>query len=109
MTFENKKCTPCQGGVPPLTKSQIIPLFEDLDLGWEIVNEKKIEKTYTFSTYSDAISFVNKLADLAEKEGHHPYIHINYKKVKVILFTHKINGLHDNDFILASKCDLLVL
>ena len=60
-----------------------------------------------FNLYKEAISFSNEIADLAELEGHHPYIHINFKEVVIILFTHKINGLHENDFILASKCDLV--
>ena len=54
------------------------------------------------------IIFTNKIAELSEKEGHHPFIHIDYKKVTIILFTHKINGLHENDFILASKCDIVL-
>ena len=69
---------------------------------------KKLRKKYLFSKYTDAIVFSNKIADLAEEEGHHPFIHINYKEIVIILFTHKINGLHENDFILAAKCDLIL-
>ena len=57
---------------------------------------------------NDAFIFTNQIAEISEKEGHHPYIHINYKSVTIILFTHKINGLHENDFILASKCDIVL-
>jgi 4a-hydroxytetrahydrobiopterin dehydratase len=103
-----KKCTPCQGGVPPLNKQEISVLFSDLSDGWEVYEDKELRKEYFFNTYKDAISFVNILANLSEEEAHHPFIHINYKKVVVILFTHKINGLHENDFILASKCDGLL-
>ena len=73
----------------------------------KLKKDKDIRKEYVFETYKETIAFVNNIADLAEDEGHHPFIHINYKKVLLILYTHKINGLHENDFILASKCDLL--
>ena len=103
-----KKCVPCQGGIPPLKSKEISKLLIQLENGWEVYNNKEIRKKYQFSKYTDAIIFSNKIADLAEKEGHHPFIHINYKEVIIILFTHKINGLHENDFILASKCDLIL-
>ncbi|MGY8980574.1 MAG: 4a-hydroxytetrahydrobiopterin dehydratase, partial [Flavobacteriales bacterium] len=58
-----------------------------------------------FNNYLEALNFVNKIAYLSEDEGHHPHVHLNFKNVEVIIFTHKINGLHENDFILAAKCD----
>ena len=105
--INKKTCVPCQGGIPPLNKNQISILVKELDSNWEVINLKELRKEYIFGKYTDAISFVNNVAALAEEEGHHPFIHINYKKVIIILFTHKIDGLHENDFILASKCDLL--
>jgi 4a-hydroxytetrahydrobiopterin dehydratase len=81
--------------------------MQQLEDGWRVNNNKEIIKEYIFNKYTDAIIFTNKIAELSEKEGHHPFIHINYKKVSIILFTHKINGLHENDFILASKCDII--
>ena len=104
--LSKKKCTPCQGGIPPLSLKEIKPFLQNLD-GWELIAERKIMKQYIFKTYDKAIQFVNQVARLAEEEAHHPYIEINYKKVNIIIFTHKINGLHENDFILASKCDLI--
>ena len=103
--INKKKCVPCQGGIPPLRYKEISILIKELEKGWEVKNNKEIRKEYYFNKYTEAISFINKIADLAEIEGHHPYIHINYKSVIIILFTHKINGLHENDFIMASKCD----
>jgi len=103
-----KKCIPCQGGMPPLKSKEISKLLVQLENGWEVYKNKEIIKKYLFSKYADAIIFSNKIADLAEEEDHHPLIHINYKEVVIILFTHKINGLHENDFILASKCDLIL-
>jgi 4a-hydroxytetrahydrobiopterin dehydratase len=84
LKFTENKCVPCQGGIPPLNKE-------------EINNFKKLVK------------FTNQIAELAEDEGHHPYIHINFKTVKIILFTHKIDGLHENDFLMASKIDKVSL
>ena len=105
--INQKKCVPCQGGIPPLNKKKINNFIKELDPDWEVHKSKEIRKEYIFKTYKSAIIFVNNVAALAEDEGHHPFIHINYKKVLIILFTHKISGLHENDFILASKCDLL--
>ena len=104
MSLNKKKCVPCQGGIPPLNAKEINVLINQLN-GWYVEDNKKLKKEYEFSSYIDAISFVNSVAKLAEDEQHHPYIHINFKKILVIMFTHKIDGLHENDFIMASKCD----
>ena len=105
--INQKKCTPCQGGILPLNESEINILINKIDREWKVFNGIELRKEYTFKTYKKAMIFVNAVAELSEEEGHHPFIHINYKKVLIILFTHKISGLHENDFILASKCDLL--
>ncbi len=105
--LNKKKCVPCQGGIPPLNSEEIQSYIQHLDPNWILIDDKEIRKTYTFEKYLDAISFVNSIASLAEEEGHHPYIHINFKKVVILLFTHKISGLHENDFIFASKCDIV--
>ena len=106
-TLHQKRCIPCQGGIPTLNKNEIDVLIKELNSDWKAHKSKEIRKEYIFKTYKEAIIFVNNVAELAEDEGHHPFLHINYKKVIIILFTHKINGLHENDFILAYKCDLL--
>ena len=105
--IHKKTCIPCKGGIPPLNKKDIDTLLKKLDTNWYVYKNKEIRKEYIFKTYQEAIFFVNNVAELAEDEGHHPFIHINFKNVLIILFTHKISGLHENDFILASKCDLL--
>ena len=105
--ISKKTCIPCQGGIPPLEHKEINILMQQLEDGWKVYKNKEIRKIYIFTQYTDAIIFTNKIAELSEKEGHHPFIHIDYKKVSIILFTHKINGLHENDFILASKCDIV--
>ena len=103
--INKKKCIPCQGGTPPLNPKEINRLINQLEDGWRAYKNKEIRKEYVFTQYNNAIVFTNKIAELSEKEGHHPFIHVDYKKVTIILFTHKIKGLHENDFILASKCD----
>ena len=105
--ISKKKCIPCQGGIPPLNKNEINNFIEELNSDWKVHKSKEIRREYIFKTYKKAMIFANNVAELAEDEDHHPFININYKKVIIILFTHKINGLHENDFILASKCDLL--
>ena len=94
--INKKTCIPCQGGVPPLEQKEINTLMNQLEDGWKVYKNKEIRKEYIFTKYTDAIIFSNKIAELSEKEGHHPFIHIEYKKVIIILFTHKINGLHEN-------------
>ena len=105
--ISKKTCVPCQGGVLPLAKKETNRLIKKLENGWKIYRSKEIRKKYIFDKYTDAIIFTNQIAEISEKEGHHPYIHINYKIVTIILFTHKINGLHENDFIIAAKCDII--
>lgn len=105
-----KVCIPCQGGVPPLEKATCNNLLEDLGSEWNLVNVNDnahhIEKDFTFSNFVEALAFVNRCGELAEEVGHHPnlYIH-NYKYVKVEIWTHKIDGLVESDFILAAKID----
>ena len=103
--FSLEKCIPCQGGIPPLNKEEIKKFKNLVDNDWNVENDKKIIREFVFSDYQTGINFTNKVAELAEDEGHHPYIHINFKKKKVILFTHKIDGLHENDFLMANKID----
>ena len=105
--FENKKCVPCQGGIPPLNKEEIQKLLHQVDVDWNVKMNKELYNIFNFDKYPTAIKFSNLVADLAEDQGHHPYIHINFKSVKIILFTHKIDGLHENDFLMAKKIDII--
>ncbi len=105
--FKQEKCVPCQGGIPPLRGGEIKKYQKLISGEWLVDNDIKLIKEFTFTNYVSAVKFVNLVADLAEDQGHHPYIHLNYKSVQVILFTHKINGLHENDFLMASKIDKL--
>lgn len=100
-----KRCVPCEGGTKPLKGPAVIKLKEQLNNAWEVVENKKIKYQFVFKTFREAINFVNKVADLAESEDHHPNIFIAYNKVTITLSTHAIGGLSENDFILAAKIE----
>lgn len=103
-----KKCVPCEGGAPPFGAAQIAEYLGQLQSGWEVVDEKKIARAFKFKDFKEAMGFVNRVADLAEFEGHHPDIAIHWNKVTLTLWTHAVGGLSENDFILASKIESLV-
>lgn len=102
------KCVPCEGGVEPLNTSEIAEYMKQLKLKWEVIDGKKIKFQFMFKNFKEAMAFVNKVADIAESEGHHPDMYIFYNKVTLELWTHAINGLFKNDFILAAKVERLL-
>lgn len=103
--LNDKKCVPCSEGATPLNLEEINNFLKDLKDGWELKEDKFIEKTYKFKDFIQALEFTNKIGEIAETEGHHPDICLSWGKVVVKLWTHKIKGLHENDFIMASKFD----
>lgn len=102
-----KKCVPCSIGADPLTQDEIQEYLENLKENWQVKDNKYIEKLYKFKDFKEALDFTNKVGNLAEKEGHHPDIYLAWGKVIIKLWTHKIKGLHENDFIMAAKIDEL--
>jgi 4a-hydroxytetrahydrobiopterin dehydratase len=102
MDLAEKRCVPCRGGVPPLTQEQIDTLLPQV-AGWEVVDQHHLTKTYTFPDFVSALAFVNRIGEIAEQEGHHPDIYLSWGKVEIRIWTHKINGLTESDFILAAK------
>jgi len=106
MELRTKRCVPCEGGVPPLTEEEQRALLPQVP-GWK-VEDGRLVKTFVFESFPRAIAFVNRMADLAEEEGHHPDFSVHYREVKVSLWTHAIGGLSENDFILAAKIDALL-
>ena len=96
------------GGVPPLEGEPLLSLHKELGNNWDLINNHHIEKEYLFADFQTALNFTNKVGELAESEGHHPDIHLSWGKVKIILYTHKINGLTESDFILAAKTDQMM-
>jgi 4a-hydroxytetrahydrobiopterin dehydratase len=100
-----KKCVPCEGNVKPLTKEEAEKLLTELN-EWALIDEAHmLAKSFHFDDFVQAINFVNKVAVIAEEEGHHPDLTISYADVGVELSTHAIEGLSENDFILAAKID----
>ena len=100
-----KECIPCKGGVPPLTESESSVLLKRLGAGWRVIDNHHIEKEYEFDDFRQALGFANRVGELAETQGHHPDIYLAWGKVKLTVWTHKIDGLTESDFILAAKAD----
>ena len=104
MELAEKRCVPCRGGVPPLKGEEIQKLQPQVP-DWQVVNEHHLERTYRFADFVTALAFVNRVGAIAEQEGHHPDLYLSWGKVDVRIWTHKINGLTESDFILAAKID----
>ncbi len=107
MDLGKKKCKPCEGGIPPLKPEEIAEYIKHVHGDWKVTGDKKISKEYSFVNFKHTMDFVNKVANLAEEEDHHPDMHVSYGKVVIELMTHAIDGLSENDFILAYKIDKL--
>ena len=101
----SKKCVPCRGGVPPLNHQEVTKLLRELPSNWKIKENHHLEKEYNFPDFQKALDFVVQVGKVAEEEGHHPDIFLSWGKVKIMIWTHKINGLSESDFILAAKLD----
>lgn len=108
MNLNKKHCVPCEGGTPPFSEDQEDENIDKVK-NWSLIRdtEHKIRKQFTFKDFKEAMEFVNKVADIAETEQHHPDIKIVYSKVQIELFTHAVGGLSENDFIMAAKIDKL--
>src|SRR3569832_2438039 len=105
MSLSHQQCTPCRGGIPPLSREQAEGLLQEIP-EWSLANEAtRIQRTYKFKNFAEALAFVNRVGDIAEAQGHHPDIGLGWGYCTVTLYTHKIKGLHENDFIIAAKCD----
>lgn len=101
-----KRCVPCEGGVPTLTGSAIEKLRPQVP-GWEVVEGHHLRKEFRFRDFRQTLDFVNRIGDIAEAEGHHPDICFGWGKADVTVWTHAANGLTENDFILAAKINQL--
>jgi 4a-hydroxytetrahydrobiopterin dehydratase len=102
-----KTCVPCRGGVPPLPKAEAEGYLREAP-GWALMDDgTRIERRFTFKNFKEALAFVNQVGALAEEEGHHPDITFGWGNATVSLHTHKIRGLHENDFIMAAKINRL--
>jgi 4a-hydroxytetrahydrobiopterin dehydratase len=101
------ECVPCKGGVPPMTAEQIAPWLARLGGAWQVVDDHHLRNEYTFKNFRQALEFTNRVGELAEQIGHHPDIDLAWGKVGVTLWTHKIGGLSESDFIFAAKVEAL--
>jgi len=104
----SRQCVPCRGGVPPLKGAALQNLLGQLGGGWQVVSEHHLEKEYRFQDFREALDFTNRVGEMAEQQDHHPDIHLAWGKVKLTLWTHKIDGLTESDFVFAAKADTLL-
>jgi|SRR5437588_3365810 len=104
--LSSRECVPCRGGVPPLKGKEITNFIQQLN-GWEVIDEHHLRKTYKFGNFRESQDFVTRVGNLAEQQGHHPDICFGWGHAEVTIWTHKIDGLTESDFILAAKIDEL--
>jgi 4a-hydroxytetrahydrobiopterin dehydratase len=102
-----KQCVPCRGGVPPLRGAELADYVAQLP-GWVVVDGHHLTRTYTFPNFAGGLEFVNRIGRMAEEQGHHPDVYLAWGKVRIDVWTHKIDGLTESDFVFAAKCDRLI-
>ena len=100
-----KECIPCKEGALPLRQPELTELQDKLGEGWQVVAEHHLEKEYRFTDFRTALAFTNRVGELAESQGHHPDIHLSWGRVRLVIWTHKVDGLTESDFIFAAKTD----
>lgn len=98
-----KECKACEGGVLALKGDALKQLQNQLNNGWQVLNEQKLEKQFKFPDFRQALAFVNRVAEIAEEQGHHPDIFFTWGQARIQIWTHSVKGLTENDFILAAK------
>jgi 4a-hydroxytetrahydrobiopterin dehydratase len=103
----SKTCFACEGGTPPMPADEVAKYIKRVNDDWWIIENHHIIREFTFENFKESMEFVNKVADIAEHEGHHPDIYIFYNRTKLELTTHAAKGLTENDFIMAAKIDQL--
>ncbi len=107
MTLESKSCVPCQGGMPPIAEDVARSMMVQIP-GWRLIDKAcKLERGFEFKNFALAMQFANRVGALAEEESHHPDITFGWGYCTVVFYTHKIGGLHENDFIMAAKVSVL--
>ncbi len=100
-----KTCVPCRGGVPPLAGDELARLLDLLDSDWRTADGHHLHREFQFPDFVSALAFTNQVGELAEEQGHHPDIYLTWGRVTVEVWTHKIDGLTESDFILAAKIE----
>lgn len=107
MDLVSKDCVPCRGGHPPLRGEELHSLHAELSHEWQVVDEHHLEKEFLFKNFRQALDFTNRVGELAEAQGHHPDLYLAWGKVRVSIWTHKIDGLTESDFVFAAKTERL--
>ena len=102
-----KRCVPCKGGVAPLKGAELQALHGQLGSAWDVVGEHHLERDYKFKNFREALAFVNRVGEMAEEQNHHPDLLLSWGRARVTIWTHKIDGLTESDFVFAAKCDQL--
>lgn len=103
-SLASRRCVPCRGGVPPMRGDEIKEFLDELN-GWEVIEEHHLRKDFKFGDFREALGFVDRIGEIAESEGHHPDISFGWGYAQIKIWTHKIDGLSESDFILAAKID----
>ena len=106
--LSSKQCVPCRDGMPPLKGAELEASLRELHHGWRVVDEHHLEKDYRFKNFREALDFTLRVGELAEAQGHHPDVYLSWGKVRLTIWTHKIDGLTESDFIFAAKADRLL-
>ncbi len=107
--LSSRQCVPCRGDVPRLTGDPLRQMADQLGGEWRVVDEHHLEREYRLADFREALDLTNRLGQIAESQNHHPDILLSWGKIHVTIFTHKIDGLTESDFILAAKCELASL
>jgi 4a-hydroxytetrahydrobiopterin dehydratase len=105
MDLAAKQCVPCRGGVPPLKGRELERLQRELGNGWEVVGEHHLTKEFRFKNFREALDYVNRVGEIAEEQNHHPDIELGWGRVRIDVWTHKIDGLTESDFVFAAKAE----
>ncbi len=100
----SRECVPCRGGVPPLEAAEIQDLLAQLGNDWQVIDDHHLQKEYKLENFAEALAFTNRIGAIAEAQNHHPDIYLAWGKVEITIWTHKIDGLTESDFVFAAKC-----
>jgi len=103
----HRECVPCRGGIPPLSAERIEELRREISNEWKVVDGHHLEREVKLRNFRQAMALANRVAEIAENQGHHPDLLVSWGRLKITFFTHAINGLHENDFIMAARVDML--
>ena len=107
-TLADRQCIPCKGDVPALKGADLARFTQELGGSWHVVDEHHLEKEFKFKNFRQALDFTNRVGEVAEEQGHHPDIYLAWGKVKLTIWTHKIDGLTESDFVFAAKSDRML-